>query len=247
MHDGGANDGGTANTTETGAPEASATEANTTENGLTGGSPSVGPGSGTSGGAAGESHGQARGRAGMRDMLLSMLVLAVAVLVLAAVSRGCSFSPGGASNDTSSLPPVDVTAELQAAVGQVHFPLRRPTLPSGWRANSDSLASVGPNGADQSVQVGWITPGGRFLQLSQSNATALDLVRKAAGLSDDTSVTSTGTQVVGGRQWTVYPGVRTEQSWTADLGSARLLVTGNGTPDEFRTLITAVLTGAVVH
>lgn len=199
------------------------------------------------GGGAGESGGQARGRAGMRDMLLSMLVLAVAVLVLAAVSRGCSFSPGGATDDSTSVPVVDVSAELQAAVGQVKFPLREPHLPAGWRPNSDSLSSVGPNGVDQTVQVGWITPDGRFLQLSQSNATALDLVRKAAELSDDTPVSSTGTQQVDGTKWTVYPGVRTEQSWTADLGSVRLLVTGNGTADEFRTLTAAAQTGAVVH
>lgn len=183
----------------------------------------------------------------MRDMLLSMLVLGVAVLVLAAVSRGCSFSPGGASGDSTSLPVVDVSAELQAAVGQVKFPLREPHLPAGWRPNSDSLSSVGPNDVDQTVQVGWITPSGRFLQLSQSNGTPLDLVRKAAALSDDTPVSSTGTQQVNGTKWTVYPGVRTEQSWAADLGSVRLLVTGNGTADEFRTLTAAAQTGAVVH
>jgi hypothetical protein len=191
--------------------------------------------------------GSARGRAGMRDMLLSMVVLAVAVLVLAAVSRGCSFSPGGASDDSTSLPPVDVTAELQAAVGQVHFPLRQPTLPTGWHANSDSVASVGPQGADQTVQVGWIAPGGQFLQLSQSNGTVLDLVRKAAGLADGTPVSQTGTQTVDGTKWTVYPGVRTEQSWAADLGPVRLLITGNGSTDQFRTLATATRSGAIVR
>jgi hypothetical protein len=181
-----------------------------------------------------------RGRFGMRDMVLSMVVLAVGVLILAGISTGFSFSPGGVSVNTSNLPTVDVPAELRAAVGQVTFPIREPRLPDGWRPNSDSVDSLGPAKA---VRVGWITSGGRYLQLSQSNATPSALVRVAAGLADGVSVSATGTETVNSTKWTVYPGVRSEQSWVADLGSVRLFITGNGTTAEFRTLAVAVLTG----
>lgn len=188
-----------------------------------------------------------RRRSPMRDMLLSMIVLAVAVLLLAGITKGCSFSPGGPNTDTASAPTVDATAELQAAAGQVGFPLREPQLPAGWRPNSDAVDSLGPNGADKAVRVGWLTTGDHFLQLSQSDAAVLDLVRAAAGLDADTAVRPTGTRLVHGTKWTVYPGIRDESSWVADLGSVRLFITGNGTDAEFRTLATATLTGPEVH
>jgi hypothetical protein len=184
-----------------------------------------------------------RGRFGMRDMVLSMVVLAVGVLILAAISTGFSFSPGGVSVNTANLPQVDVSAELRAAVSQVKFPLREPRPLDGWRPNSASVDAIGQAKA---VRVGWITSGGRYLQLSQSNATSVALVRVAAGLADGVTVSATGTEAVNSTKWTVYPGIRSEQSWVADLGSVRLFITGNGTPVEFHTLAVAVLTGRQV-
>jgi hypothetical protein len=183
---------------------------------------------------------------GMRDMLLSMIVLAVGVLVFAAITRSCSFSPGGPSTDSSQLPTVDVTAELQAAAGQVKFELREPRPPTGWRANSDSVDQLGPNGEDQAVRIGWIATDGRYLQVSQSNASALDLVRSAAALGNNATVASTGSTTVSGVTWMIYPGVRDELSWVTDLGTERLFITGNGTTADFRTLATAALTGRKV-
>ncbi len=182
----------------------------------------------------------------MRDMFLSMIVLAIGVLVLAGITKGCSFSPGGPSTDASALPTVDATAELQAAAGQIKFPLRQPQLPAGWRTNSDSVDSLGPNGSDQAVRIGWITPSGSYLQVSQSNASAADLVRAASGADSNTPLRPTGSQVVNSAEWTVYPGIRAESSWVLDLGPERLFITGNGTTAEFRTLAVATMTGPKV-
>jgi hypothetical protein len=190
--------------------------------------------------------GSGRISSGMRDMLLSMIVLAVGVLVLAAITRSCSFSPGGPSTDASSAPTVDAPAELQAAAGQVRFPLRQPRLPNGWRANSASVDQLGPNGADHAVRIGWIAPDGRYVQLSQSDASALDLVRSAAALGNDANVAPTGAATANGTKWIVYPGVREEVSWVTDLGTNRLFITGNGTTADFTTLATAALTGQPV-
>jgi hypothetical protein len=185
-------------------------------------------------------------RSGMRDMLLSMVVLAIGVLVLAAITRSCSFSPGGPSTNSSALPTVDVPAELQAAAGQVGFPLHGLQLPDGWRANSASVDLLGPNGQTKAVRIGWIAPDGRYLQVSQSSASPLDLVRSAAALGNAATIAPTGTQAVNGTKWTVYPGIRDEESWVADLGTERLFVTGNGTTADFRTLADAVRGGRTI-
>ncbi len=190
--------------------------------------------------------GAGRISSGMRDMLLSMLVLAVGVLILAAITRSCSFSPGGPTTDSSSMPTVDVSAELQAAASQVKFPLHQPQPPSGWHANSASVDQLGQNGQYRAVRIGWIAPDGRYLQVSQSNATPVDLVRSAAALGNDADIRSTGTENVNGTKWTVYPGVRDESSWVADLGTERLFLTGNGTTTDFTTMATAQLTGRPV-
>jgi hypothetical protein len=186
------------------------------------------------------------GRSGMRDMLLSMIVLAIGVLVLAGITKGCSFSPGGPSTDASAVPTVDATAELQAAAGQVKFPLRQPQLPAGWRPNSDAVDSLGPHGNNQAVRIGWITPSGAFLQVSQSDASTADLVRAASGADNATPVRPIGTEVVSGTKWTVYRGIRAESSWVLDQGVERVFITGNGTKAEFRTLATATTTGPKV-
>jgi hypothetical protein len=186
--------------------------------------------------------GSGRGRSGLRDMLMSMIALVIVVLVLAAISHSCSFSPGGPSVNSSS-PPVDIKAELETAAGQVHFPLREPTLPAGWHPNSDSMDGLGPKGADQAVRIGVLTANGHYLQVSQSDATAQDLVRSASGLDAAAPVQPMGTETVNGTKWTVYPGIRSEMSWVTDLGTERLFVTGNGSTSEFNTLAAATLTG----
>jgi hypothetical protein len=185
-----------------------------------------------------------RGRQTMRDMLLSMVVLAVVILILAAITHSCSFSPGGPTVSTANLPSVDVSAELGAAAGQVRFPLRRPTLPADWRPNSDSEQPIGTDNSDAVVYVGWLTGTGRFLQLAQSNASVTDLVHQIAGA--DVPVTPQGQTRVGDATWTVYSGVRDEQSWVRDLGPVRLLITGNADAAEFSTLAAAAQSAPLV-
>lgn len=183
----------------------------------------------------------------MRDMLLSMLVLAGFVLLLAGLGRSCSFSPGGPSVNTANLPTVDVSAELGAAAGQLRFPLRQPALPAGWRANSASQQPFGANGGQSSVDIGWLTADGRFVQLDQSNAAVPDLVRAAAGTDQSVPVAAHGQTVVGGLTWTIYQGVRSEQAWAHDFGPVRVLITGNGSTAEFTTMAEAVRTAPVVR
>jgi uncharacterized protein DUF4245 len=174
----------------------------------------------------------------MREMIGAMAVLLVIVGVLAAVTRGCSFDPGAPSANPSTAPTVDAGEKLAQAASTVSFPVREPALPKAWHANSSSTTAVGSgSAADVIVRVGWLTPGGRYAQLSQSGGTAADVVAAETG----TESAPTGKQDVAGTSFAIYPSRRDEVAWVADLAGTVVLITGNATEQELRELAEAVL------
>ena len=178
-------------------------------------------------------------------MILSLVILVVIVGVLVGVTRGCEFSPSGPSVDPSSLPSVDATKELTGAGRRVTFPVRVPAVPGDWRSNSFNTAPVGQGAvATVAVRVGWVTPDGKYLRLSQSDARVELLVAEEAG--SDVAANSRGSVEVGATTWTRYPGKDTEQSWVTSLDGVQVLITGSGGEDEFRTLATATQTAKPV-
>jgi len=177
-----------------------------------------------------------RSATSIRDLIGSLAVLLVIIGTVVGVSRGCSFSPGRPNVDTNAAPSVDASAALAAAASTVDFPVRRPVLPNGWRANSASTSAVGA-GASVIVRVGWLTPGGRFAQLSQSGGEPADVVVAETGLDE---ARATGQVDVDGTRWTTYPGRRDELAWVAALGGVTTLITGSAGADEFRVLAMAV-------
>jgi hypothetical protein len=172
----------------------------------------------------------------MRDLIGSLAVLLLIIGVVVAVTRGCSFSPGRPNVDPGAAPSVDASAELGAAASTVDFPIRRPVLPADWHANSASTSAVGA-GASVIVRVGWLTPGGRFVQLSQSGGAPADVVIAETGQNE---ARQSGQVDVDGTAWTTYPGRRDEQAWVAKLGGVTTLITGSAGVDEFRVLARAV-------
>jgi len=170
-----------------------------------------------------------------RDLVLSIVPLVLIVLTLAGLARGCSFSPGGPS--TAPPPRVDVTRILQDDARQETFPIRLPQVPTGWVANSSANVRVDGSGGGNTVRVGYVTPAGRYLRLTQSAATAQALVpNEVPGLS-----TRSGDKQVGGASWHIYAQQGREPAWVTDQGAVRLLITGSGTDADFRELATAVL------
>jgi hypothetical protein len=177
-----------------------------------------------------------RQRATLRDLIGSLVILLAIVGAIVGIGRGCSFSPGG----PTIAPPtrsVDVALDLGSAARSVDFPIRRPELPAGWRANTSSTSAVG-RGASVIVRVGWLTPA-RYIQLSQSGGAINDVVVAETGQAD---AISSGSVEVNGTRWTTYPGRRAEQAWATRLDRTTVLITGTGTEDEFRTLAQAVQT-----
>ncbi|MGA9490704.1 MAG: DUF4245 domain-containing protein [Mycobacterium sp.] len=180
-----------------------------------------------------------------RDMFWSIAPLVAACIILAGVVGMCSFSPGGVNR--GPVPSYNAASALRADALTLGFPVRLPKLPDGWHANSGGRGGIPEGRTDPSTRqrlhaaistVGYISPGGMYVSLSQSNADEDKLVN-----SIHASMYPSGTVDVDGTRWITYQGDGTEPVWTARLnspaGPAQVAVTGAGSPDEFRTLAAA--------
>lgn len=168
-----------------------------------------------------------------RDMVWSLIPLVIACLLIAGIASQCTISPGGPTQ--GPIPNFDVDAALQYDARELSFPIRNPQVPEDWTPNSGSRKSVaGDQGGDVS-NVGYISGAGRYIKLTQSNATEDVLVPFVVGEARYAS----GTQPLDGQEWVVYEQQGSEPVWVTDLGDVRLLITGSGTSEEFTTLAVA--------
>ncbi len=169
-----------------------------------------------------------------RDIIWSLIPLVLFAVVIAGIAQSCSFSPGGPT--AGPVPKFDAATALTYDAAELGFPIRNPAAPDTWQPNSGSRGTVTGDGGGDVSTVGYISDVGRYLQLSQSNATEEELVRWVAGAPR----ASTGVEPFGGNPWVQYVEEGSEPIWVADLGAVRVLITGSGSTDEFATLATAV-------
>ncbi|KRE29159.1 hypothetical protein ASG82_26330 [Mycobacterium sp. Soil538] len=185
-----------------------------------------------------------------RDMFWSIGPLVVACVILAGVLGMCSFAPTGPG--PGPAPDYDAPAALRADADALEIPIRVPQLPPDWRANSGSRNGIDGGRTDPvtgrpvravASVVGYLTPSGMYLSLTQSNADEDKLV---ASFGPD--LVPTGTEDVDGVRWIVYrggerDGKAAEPVWTAQVrgptGPAQLALTGAAGTDEYRTLAAA--------
>ena len=182
-------------------------------------------------------------------MFWSLAPLVAACILLAGLVGMCSFQPGGIGKGT--LPSYDAAAALQADAETFGFPIRQPRLPDGWQANSGGRGGIDNGRTDPltgqqlravTSTVGYLTPTGMYLSLTQSNA---DEDKLASSLYSP--VYPTGAQDVDGTKWVVYEGGqdgdRAEPVWTTRLdspaGPTQIAITGAGSDEQFRTLAAA--------
>jgi hypothetical protein len=186
-------------------------------------------------------------------MFWSIAPLVLACIVLAGVLGMCSFAPNGPGKGPT--PSYDAPAALQADANDLKIPIRVPRLPDGWQANSGSRKGIeggrtDPSSGQQvravSSTVGYLTPTGMYLGLTQSNADEDKLVA-----SINTDLHPTGAQDVDGVKWVVYEGgerdgKQAEPVWTTRLngasGPAQIAMIGAAGTDEYRTLAAATQT-----
>jgi hypothetical protein len=185
-----------------------------------------------------------------RDMFWSLIPLVVGCIVLAGLVGMCSFQPGGANKGV--VPSFDAAAALRADAQTLGFPVRLPRLPAGWQANSGARGGIQDGRTDPATgqrldaatsTVGYLSPTGMYLSLTQSNADEDRLVA-----SIHSSAYPTGAVDVDGTHWVVYPGAGgsgadAEPIWTTRLagpaGATQIAITGAGSADQFRTLASA--------
>lgn len=184
-----------------------------------------------------------------RDMFWSLMPLVLGCILLAGVVGMCSFQP---ASHRGAVPAYDASAALRADAQTLGFPIRLPKLPAGWQANSGGRGGIEGGRADPSTGqrlnaatsvVGYISPTGMYLSLTQSNADEDKLVS-----SIHRSAYPGGTTDVAGTTWVVYngtgqSGADAEPIWTTRLtapsGATQIAITGAGTTDQFRTLALA--------
>jgi hypothetical protein len=146
--------------------------------------------------------------------LVALVLVAVWLWWPEAGSRVHVIDPGGDLRAASQFAPYRVVS----AQG----------LPPGWRPTSSRLDR--PTSAVVTVQVGYLSPAGRYARYVQSNLRTDDLLNaQIPGAAPD------GTVAVGGRPWQRY---RTGSGETALVlpGAVTLLVTGSAGPDELSAL-----------
>jgi hypothetical protein len=183
-----------------------------------------------------------------RDMFWSLAPLVIGCILLAGLVGMCSFQPGGTNKGT--IPAYDAVAALRADAQTLGFPIRLPQLPAGWQPNSGDRGGI-ENGRTSNGQrlnaatstVGYISPTGMYVSLTQSNADEDKLVA-----SIHPSAYPTGTVDVSGTNWIIYrgagqSGADAEPVWTTKLtspaGATQIAITGAGSTDQFRTLAVA--------
>jgi hypothetical protein len=190
-----------------------------------------------------------------RDMFWSIAPLVLACVVLAGVLGMCSFQASGPAEGPP--PSYDAPAALRADADALKIPIRLPQLPDGWQPNSGSRNGIDGGRTDPvsgerlravSSTVGYLTPSGMYLSLTQSDADEDKLVG-----SIDTGLYPTGVEDVDGVTWVVYDGGErdgrpAEPLWTTRLdgptGPAQIAITGAGSAGEFRTLAAATQTAS---
>ncbi len=177
-------------------------------------------------------------------MFWSIVPLVLACVALAGLAGTCAFRPGGII--AGPVPAYDAAAALKADAQTLGFPVRLPQLPDGWQPNSGTRGSITDGRTESSGQrlravtsrVGYLSPTGMYVSLTQSNADEVPLV---ASISP--GLRPTGTEDVDGTRWVVYQGDG-DPVWTTRLagkaGAAQLAISGAGGPELFRTMAAAV-------
>lgn len=163
-------------------------------------------------------------------MLINVAIIIVAMLVVVGFTGLCTFNPG--APEQGPVQEVDARSFVQLESRAVDFPVRYPEMPAGWTTNSARRSMIG--GAPAPV-IGWVTPGGGYIQMTQTAAPLDDAVR---GI-DVNPRELASTEQVGGTQAQIYSSTADDvrDVWAVDITDARLLFTGAATDDEFRELI----------
>lgn len=168
-------------------------------------------------------------------MFLSLALIVVLMVVSVGATGLCSYNPG--APEGGPVREVDAHTFMDMEARSATFPVRMPDNPDGWVTNSARRGQVNQTPAPI---VGWVTAERGFIQLTQTDQPLDDAVRGIDPHPRELDRTFT----VAGEEVQVYHSDESDvrDLWVVDMGDARLLFSGAGQPEEFETLIEAVVT-----
>lgn len=161
-------------------------------------------------------------------MLINAVLIAVLMIVAVGATGLCTYNPG--APEQGPVQEVDAETFLGLEARAVDFPVRYPLMPEGWITNSARRTMVDGSPAPT---VGWITPDGGFLQLTQTGAASSSIDLDGRELSR--------TVDVDGVEAKIYSKQDERDIWIVDGGDTRLELTGAGDDREFTQLISQTL------
>ena len=168
---------------------------------------------------------------GSKDITISLVVIIAFMAFAVGFTGMCSFNPGAPEN--GPVHEVDAPAVISMESRAMAFPLRYPDVPEGWIPNSARRMGLNNQPA---VVVGWVTPNATYVQLTQTSA---DL--KYALEHIDRHVRTLGEPVdIDGQTYTSDDPTAGE-AWGTDLGDVRIVISGGGTEEDYRTMAKAIL------
>lgn len=161
-------------------------------------------------------------------MVINAVLVAVLMLVAVGATGLCTYNPG--APEQGPVQEVDAETFLNLEAKGVDFPVRYPQMPEGWTTNSARRAMIGQQPAPV---VGWITPDGGFIQLTQTGASPEDALAASGGHQRELARTAD----VAGATADIYSAPEERDLWLVDAGDARFLLTGAGEDSEFEAVI----------
>lgn len=167
-------------------------------------------------------------------MFINVVIIVVMMLIGVGATGLCTYNPGRPEN--GPVQEVDARTFLSLESRATNFPIRYPEMPEGWVTNSARRTMIDQQPAPV---VGWVTPAGGYLQMTQTGAdlpTAI-AAQDAASRPNERTVTVEDHDV----QVRTSDDASVRPLWAVDAGDARFLITGAGSEDEFTALISAAL------
>ena len=160
---------------------------------------------------------------GARDIILSLSVVVVMMLLVVGATGLCSVNPETAQGPVQEVDEETfLDTQARAGIGAI----RDPQMPEGWQANAARRSQLG---GDTATVVSWLTADGNYVESTQTQVSA-----EEAGEKYDANYRGLNSmREVAGHQVLASDDDSVRRLWIADLGDARLIISGAAPDEEF--------------
>ncbi|MER0105046.1 DUF4245 domain-containing protein [Corynebacterium sp. KPL2895] len=162
---------------------------------------------------------------GARDIILSLSIVVLMMLLVVGATGLCSVNPETAQGPVQEVDEETfLDTQARAGVGAI----RDPQMPEGWQANAARRSQLG---GETATVVSWLTADGNYVESTQTQVSAEDAGEKYdanyRGLNSTREAAGHQVRVLASDDDSV------RRLWIADLGDARLIISGAAPDEEF--------------